>query len=39
VFSLPVLLALDDTWHIVGKVGGGVLAMDVMVAWHANCDG
>jgi hypothetical protein len=39
VFSLPVLLALDGAWHIVGEVGDGVLAVDVAVAWHAYCDG
>jgi hypothetical protein len=41
VFSLPVLLALDGAWHIVGEVGGGVLAADVAVAvaWRANSDG
>jgi hypothetical protein len=39
VFSLPVLLALDGAWHIVGEVGGGVFAVDVAVAWHAHCDG
>jgi hypothetical protein len=41
VFSLPVLLALDGAWHIVGEVGGGVLAagVAVAVAWRANSDG
>jgi hypothetical protein len=40
VFSLPVLLALDGAWHIVGEVGGGgVLAVDVAVAWRAYGDG